>query len=125
MGNPQGSGGPIEEAAKNATSGTEETIAAAMPPGSNPLEYYGMQAARHANPANTLAEYAAAQTRFIAAQTAMIHKKIDLAGMFDAQDAFLAACLIYLATLDQPAALSLQEAFIKEAQTAIEKKGLE
>lgn len=114
--NAQGTGGPIEEAAKDAVHHD----------GTNPVDHYAAEALVAAitsadqTPAQALLR---AQQRFIAAQTRFIHAK-DSGDMRAAQVELIIELLDYIGANDLSAALTMGERYITDMHQVLEQRGM-
>ena len=123
MGNPQGTGGPIEEAAKTAVHHDGDATTA------NPVEHYANEAraAVGANPQAGMMSagqmLSQAQRRFIAAQTAFIHDK-DPVSMRTAQVEYIIELLDFVGAQDTGTALTMGERYITDLHQLIEQRNM-
>lgn len=111
MSNPQGTGGAIEEAAKEALHHDS----------TSPVDHYAQQAAEFAEGStnrtpNSL--FMQAQQHFISDQTRFIHDK-DQTQMRGAHMQFIVALLDFIAATDTGLALTLGERYITDMQNLL------
>lgn len=121
MGNPQGTGGPIEEAAKTAVHHDGDATTA------NPVEHYANEARAAVDPQagmmSAQARLSQAQRRFIAAQTAFIHDK-DPVSMRTAQVEYIIELLDFVGAQDTGTALTMGERYITDLHQLIEQRNM-